>query len=276
MKNLSPRSLSSRKRGAGIERLPLHHSIIPSLRAFTLIELLVVVAIIAVLAAMLLPALKNAKEMSKGIVCMNNLKQIQVAIETYANDYAEYYPVKMYQGTTTLDPADPGMNYMTTIYPADADGGNGYQCWLWLLYPYHKNSKIYTCPSAYRNRTTGPTGGDRSLGWTYGITVYSIPSVKTDGTLTNLAGYPPPWPFKKGSETFRENKILVVDGVAGRQGGPRYISAYGAVGVLMDTPHNNGANCLFVDGRIAWLPGNASAFNDPTQSWFMFQKVSIP
>jgi prepilin-type N-terminal cleavage/methylation domain-containing protein/prepilin-type processing-associated H-X9-DG protein len=60
--------------------------------AFTLIELLVVISIIAILAAMLLPALSRAKESARKISCMNKLRQLDLSMQMYVDDNHGFYP----------------------------------------------------------------------------------------------------------------------------------------------------------------------------------------
>ncbi len=65
-----------------------------STEAFTLIELLVVIAIIAILAAMLLPALSQAKEMGRRAACMNNNRQLNLALHMYLDENEDKYPTR--------------------------------------------------------------------------------------------------------------------------------------------------------------------------------------
>ncbi len=75
---------------------------------FTLIELLVVIAIIAVLIALLLPAVQAAREAARRAQCVNNLKQIGLAMHNYESSNGSFPPAKIYSASNFAYPNDPG------------------------------------------------------------------------------------------------------------------------------------------------------------------------
>jgi len=142
--------------------------------AFTLIELLVVIAIIAILAAMLLPALRNAKEVAKKAVCMSNFKQYGVAIVQYVDDWNGWMPVGGSPGDDGAVPTQWRME--SSPYLGISDIKNVFDARL--------GQGIFCCPSwkapealaSYRNCYGG-------LGWNYAYFGYSDNPVKAGTRL---------------------------------------------------------------------------------------------
>jgi len=73
-------------------------------KAFTLVELLVVVGIMALLLSVLMPALAKARQQSKAVVCLSNLRQMAIAAHTYASNNNDYYPIGYLSDPNPMDP----------------------------------------------------------------------------------------------------------------------------------------------------------------------------
>jgi prepilin-type N-terminal cleavage/methylation domain-containing protein/prepilin-type processing-associated H-X9-DG protein len=128
-----------------------------SREGFTLIELLVVIAIIAILAAILLPALSKAKGRAASTFCLSNLKQLQVAWETYAGDNSDTLVLNRDQ---PVDPNNPDGDWISSqgswvlgnayldITTANIEGG--------ALFPHVKSSAVYRCPTDKSTVTSDP------------------------------------------------------------------------------------------------------------------------
>ena len=137
---------------------------------FTLIELVVVIAIIAILAAMLLPALSKAKTKAQGINCLSNLKQLQLGWFVYSGDYQD--KIVRAGGMAQLvtfanDPAgQPGgskSQWVLGTMDSLPAGTNTTLIQMGLLFPYVNNLGVYKCPADHKLINNMPTVRSMSM-----------------------------------------------------------------------------------------------------------------
>lgn len=109
----------------------------PQRAAFTLVELLVVIGIIAILAALLLPALSHSKAMARRIQCLGNLRQMTVAAHIYTNDNSDSYPIAYFWDS------DNNVDYSWDLTTYEDSG----RVVPGLLWEGRGNVQIQQCPS---------------------------------------------------------------------------------------------------------------------------------
>ena len=187
---------------------------------FTLIELLVVIAIIAILASMLLPALKNARDSAKSIGCANNLKSMGTAHVMYQNDWDGYALPHFAQYSWEENIA---------VYL-------GYKRYHGIANPIFQSGNVFTCP-------TRPGGNNYYPGFARNITLGANKVGSWYTSVRKISEYKQP-----------AGKFFMVDGAQDSvMGTTRFcpIEYNGGASADVRIPHpGKKANIAFLDGHV--------------------------
>ena len=246
-----------------------------SIRAFTLVELLVVVAIIALLVSILLPTLGKAKEQTRMVVCVSNIRSLSLGFVFYIQEYNEWYPKGIGWGT------------------------GGRDGWDVTLLPYYENREMLGCPSDNLPRPWTDGWGwsweipdtdrfKRSYGanWYVVGTGTSVEGENYDPPYGGSSGYPPGSCHKTSDIPFPGETLLLGEmwecAYWGTRPFPGQYSTYQASLFTMnywcemlrlptgDVHRNNDvANYLFCDGHAILLPANDPNLNEETNYYYL-------
>jgi prepilin-type N-terminal cleavage/methylation domain-containing protein/prepilin-type processing-associated H-X9-DG protein len=244
-----------------------------SKEGFTLVELLVVISIIALLMAILLPALARARELGKRAVCMNGLKQLQFGWNMYCDDKNDKVPAGdvWYSWTFTVGGAEGGPQLAWHEWPhplhpgvppnAATNNSNAYfrdcvktgQCGdpvIWqhaisegLLFTYVKDYKIYRCP-------VGDKGEYVTYSNVHSIKTWSTPPQGSAG----LGSISRTILLKSQIKRTSERAIFLDMGRASQAAAYLPYDRYGGLTYGWTPParHGMGSNFVFADGHVEY------------------------